>query len=543
MTAITNPDEESGGSFRPLAIPAFRNFWLASMVSNFGTMMQTVAAAWLMATIASGPQMVALVQTAATLPMMFFSIVAGALADIVDRRRLMLIAQIGMTAVALCLSAATVAGWTTPPLLLLATFLIALGTTLYSPAWQASVVEQVSPKLLDSATSLNSVGFNIARSLGPAIGGALVAALGSGPVFALNALSNVGIIAAIIAWRRPRPQPILPPESIVAAVGAGLRYAWLSPVVLTLLVRSAAYGFCGSCVWALTPVLARDALGGGPLTLGLLLGGFGCGAIVGAVLRAKLRISRHALLRECIITFGVGTVALGGSHWVPLSVLLMVPVGGAWVMALTSLSVSAQIIVPRWVVGRIIAINQMAVFAGMATGSLLWGLAARSEGIRFTFIAAGLLMLATLILDRRFALSREQDPDLSPARTEPFDPLQGPIAPTDGPIAIMIDYRVRPEDFRAFAVAMEDLGRIRRRDGARRWSLQQDMDDPERWVERFHSANWLDHLRRQTRPTVADQIVRQRVEALHDGQHVVRRTVERSRGAPPIGAVEYTPDY
>jgi hypothetical protein len=341
-------------------------------------------------------------------------------------------------------------------------------------------------------------------------------------------------VFAAASWKRERPAAPLPPERVTDAILAGLRYARLSPEPLTLMFRSSVFGLCGSCVWALTPVLAKNALGGGALTLGLLLGGFGAGAVAGAILRASLSWSRSVLLSRCTIVFAAATIAVSQSPWVGLSMVLMAAIGGAWVMVLTSLSVSVQVVVPRWVVGRMIAINQMAIFTGMALGSVGWGYVASAYGVRTAFLASGIAMAGSLVLGLWFRPSEAADPDLSPARAAPMDRLDGPIRASDGPIAIALDYRVSSENFAAFVDAMEALGRVRRRDGARRWSLQQDMDDPEHWIERFTSASWIAHLHRQMRPTVADQAVRDRVTALVASGPEVRRTIERSRGAPAL---------
>ncbi|WP_313807442.1 MFS transporter [Sphingobium sp.] len=531
-------DMDSSPSWRrttaPLANAIFLRFWIAGMVSNFGTMMQTVATAWLMTSITSSARMVALVQTAATIPVMLFALLAGALADIVDRRKLMLVAQIGMAVVALLLAFVTSIGGANASLLLAATFLIATGNALYAPAWQASVVEQVSHAQLEAASSLNSVGFNVARSMGPAVGGALVAIWGSACVFALNGLSNLGLVATILSWRRKRPEGELPPERVIEAVFSGLRYASLSPQALTLLIRASAFGFCGSCVWALTPVLAHDALGGGPLTLGVLLGGFGFGAVVGAILRANLGLSRPRLVGFCTLMSGAATIVLAITPFVAPAILLMALIGGCWVAALTSLGVSIQLSVPRWVVGRMIALNQMAVFAGMGIGSFLWGSVAQAFGVRTAFLSAGMTMALSLVLARRFPLSAGSDPDIRPVRTTPLDSGDAPLQDGEGPIVITLLYQVSTEKAADFAAAMEELGRVRQRDGARRWSLQQNLDNPREWQERYISTNWLHHLRRQIRPTQADQRIRDHVASLHDGSPVVTRMLERSRGGPPF---------
>ena len=508
------------------------------MASNFGGLIQTVAAAWMMAALTGDAQMVALVQTCATLPMMLISLPAGALADIYERRNIMLVAQVGMLAAAVGLTVLTALSLTTPVVLLAATFLIGSGTALHAPAWQASLQDQVPRSQVEAAASLNSVGFNVARSLGPAIGGLVVAVAGVAAAFAVNAVSYLALILTLLAWKRPPRERLLPPEGVPQAILAGIRFVALSPALVAVLVRAGTFGLCGSCVWALTAILARDALGGGPAVFGLLLGGFGIGAVIGAFVRATLPIGRDRLIKACCLTFGVAAILLGLSTNIYLSIGLMGVAGGAWVMALTGLSVSVQFIAPRWVVGRAMSLNQVSIFAGMAAGSWFWGFVARSFDIRTAFIASGCAMVATLVLALFFPLTNEEAPDLTPARSRPIDDLQGPVGPNDGPIVVTIDYRVAPENFRAFVEAMEDLGRIRRRNGAQRWTLSQDVNDPARWVERFHSLTWLDHLRRQTRHTKADQAVSDRVTSLREGPIVVHRMLERRRWTTPISPAE-----
>lgn len=525
-------------AFEPLRIPIFRRFWFSSMASNFGGLIQTVAAAWMMTALTGNAEMVALVQTCATLPMMLISLPAGALADIYERRNIMLVAQLTMLLVASVLTGLTLAEITTPIVLLAATFLIAAGTALHAPAWQASMYDQVPREALESAASLNSMGFNMARSLGPATGGLLVAAFGVAAAFAVNAVSYLGLIATLLTWKRPPRERLLPPEGVGQAIMAGIRFVSLSPALIAVLVRAGTFGLCGSGIWALTAILARDALDGGPAVFGLLLGGFGAGAVVGAILRAAIPMTRERLTKTCTFAFGTSAILLGLSHHLALSILLMAVAGGAWVMVLTGLSVTVQFIAPRWVVGRAIAINQISIFAGMAFGSWFWGFVANALNVELAFIASGVAMLASLMLAFVFPLTTDEAPDLTPARSQPIDDLQGPVGANDGPIVVTIEYRVRPANFRAFVVAMEDLGRIRRRNGAHRWTLHQDMDDPTRWVERFHSLTWIDHLRRQTRHTLADQTVHDRVAALREEPLVVNRMLERRIStaliAPPI---------
>jgi MFS family permease len=532
------PDQH--GILDPLRVPIFRRFWLSSMASNFGGLIQTVAAAWMMTSLSGDPQMVGLVQTAATLPMMLISVPAGALADIYERRNIMLVAQIVMLLAAAALTLLTATGMTTPLVLLAATFLIGGGTALYSPSWQASITDQVPRDLLEPAASLNRVGFNVARSVGPAAGGFIIAAAGVAAAFAINAASYLAMIVTLLSWKRPLKERLLPPEGVAQAIAAGVRFVLLSPPLISVLVRAGVFGLCGSAVWALTAVLARDALGGGPAVFGLLLGGFGAGAVIGAFLRAFVPVSRDMLVRSCSVAFGASAILLGLSEELLLSIPLMAVAGGSWVMSLTGLGVSVQIIAPRWVVGRAIALNQVSIFAGMAFGSWFWGLIASRLGIESAFIASGCAMLASLLIAIPFPLQNEQVLDNSPVRNRPLDDLHGPVGPDDGPIVVVVEYQVRPEGFGAFVDAMEELGRSRRRNGAYRWTLFQDVDNPTRWMERFHSLTWTEHLRRQTRPTRADLDARERVRALQDGEAIVRRLLQRRSSTAPLAAPEHS---
>ncbi|WP_161956759.1 MFS transporter [Sphingosinithalassobacter portus] len=536
-TATSNATESTDeDSLRPLGIVQYRRFWLANMGSNFGAMIQTVAATWTMATLTNDPQMIGLVQTCASLPMMLVLLPAGALADIRDRRHIMLGAQLLMLVVAAALAWLSATSGATPVVLLAATFLIGCGTALNNPSWQASLQDLVPRRLIEPAANLNAVGFNVARSLGPAAGGILISFAGAASAFAVNAVSYLAVTLTLLTWRKRAPVQELPPESMLRAISAGLRYACWSPALLAIYVRASAFGLCGSAAWALPAVHARAALGGGPTTYGILLGGFGAGAILGALSRSHLPFSREAMVRLCSIAFAAALIGLGFSTNLFLSILMMAFSGAAWVVSLTGLGVSVQFITPRWVVGRALSLNQVSVFAGMALGSWVWGFTSDRLGIATAFFLAGGAMLSSLLLALVAPLEQQEEQDLTPARARPGDDLNAPIGPNEGPIVVLIEYRVQPENFHAFVDAMNALGRIRRRDGAYHWSLSQDVDDPTCWLERFQTLTWLEHLRRQTRHTLADREVSARVTALHDGNVIARRMLQRRNTTPPIAA-------
>ncbi len=534
------------GALVPFRTPLFVELWVASLASNFGTMFQTVGAAWLMTTIARSSDLVAFVQAATALPIMFLSVPAGAIADIWDRRALMLIAQGAMLAAAALLTLLAYRGGLTPWSLLGFTFLLGCGGAVYGPAWQSSVGEQVPAMQVPAAVALNSLGYNIARTVGPAIGGAIVAGGGAAVAFLCNALSYVGLIAVLARWRRPQAAALLPPESIGAAIGAGLRYARLSPAIRTVLMRSAMFAFLSSALWATLPLVARDLLAGGALTYGFLLGAFGAGAVLAAL--ASTTLLRHygadTIVTAASAVFGIATVVVSLSRWSALSMAVMAAAGAAWVLSFSTFNVTTQISSARWVVGRTLAFYQTAAFGGMAVGSWLWGVCAEYGTLRSTLLAAGLLLVASVVVARRWPLHAAGAVDLGPLRSLPDAHVRTGIDPDAGPVVVSIEYRVAAEDAAAFVRAAYELGRTRRRDGARRWSLMQDLDDPSRFIERYQAVTWLDHLRQWHRTTLADREAREAVLRLHRGPEPprVRHMLGRAPDdLPPDGVARVPP--
>ncbi|MGD9599490.1 MAG: MFS transporter [Steroidobacteraceae bacterium] len=528
----------------PFEVRIFAAIWIATLISTFGSLIQGVGAAWLMISIAPSADMVALVQTSTTLPIMLLSLLAGALSDIWDRRRLMLIAQAVMLLVSLALAWTTWRGHITPWMLLGFTFLLGCGAALYGPAWQSSVGEQVPRALVPSAVALNSLGFNIARTLGPAIGGAIVAAFGAQFAFLVNAVSYVGLLGVLGAWRRPPPQRTLPPERLGDAMFAGLRYARLSPLLVAIFVRATIFGVLGSAVWALMPLIARDLVGGGAVTYGVLLGAFGTGAVVGALMVSHLRqqMSNEAIVRAGSALFGFGSIATAFSPWLATTMLALCGAGAAWVGCLSTFNSSVQISSPRWVVGRTVAIYQMMTFGGLALGSWLWGEVAHGVSLRASLVAAGVGFLLSVPLGRWLRVPQDETQDLDslrkglPAMSPKLD-----IVPQSGPIVVNVEYHIAQEDHVAFVAAMLELARVRRRDGARGWSLMQDIDHPETWVERFHSPTWTAHLRRRLRLTRADQAIEEHAHSFHRGEG--RPRIVRFLDRPPTALEAATKSY
>lgn len=537
---MTRPPAESapgrGSAWHESALAPFRTrvflaIWIASLVSNFGTLVQTVGAAWLMTSLATSSQLVALVQAATALPIMLLSVPAGALADVWDRRRLMLLALAIMLAAATALTVLAFRGAVSPWTLLGVTFVLGCGAALYGPAWQSSVGEQVPREQLPAAVALNSLGFNIARTAGPAVGGVIVASAGPQAAFLFNALSYVALVVVLLRWRPPPVAHTLPPEDLPNAMGAGLRYARLSPVIRTVLLRSFVFGLLGSALWALLPLVARDLVGGGPLTFGFLLGAFGLGAVVGAIGSTPLR-ERYAsekLVSATTALFGLASLATAYSRWTAVTVLALFAAGAAWVIVLSTLNITTQTQSPRWVVGRALAVYQMAAFGGMALGSWAWGLYAEVASLPASLATAGMLLLVSLLLAKWFPLRSHEIVALDPARSPAEIEKRLTVPPHVGPVVVTVEYRVAPEDQPAFIRAMQDMSRFRRRDGARRWRLLQSLDDTEVFTERWQAGTWLEHLRQLQRATLADKEVRDRARAFHRGPSPprVRHMLER----------------
>ena len=367
----------------PLRLSLFRALWVAAVASNVGTWMHNVGAEWLMTTLAPTPIMVALMQTAENSPTFLLALPGGALADIVDRRRLLLFTQTWMLVAAVALGVLTLTGLTTPWVLLTLTFMLGLGAALNAPAWQAIVPELVPRTELPLAVSLNSVAFNIARAVGPALGGLLVAAIGSWAVFFLNSLSFVGVIYVLYRWRREPVESISPTERVMGAMRAGLRYARHAPELRAVLVRTVVFVSCASALWALLPLLARQELGMGALGYGVLLGGLGAGAIVGAFVLPKARrsLSTNALVGCGTLLFAAATAALAYVHAFALLCAAMVFGGVAWMTTMSSFNIGVQTVVPEWVRARALAVYLLSFFGTMAAGSAVWGAVAERAGV------------------------------------------------------------------------------------------------------------------------------------------------------------------
>lgn len=500
-------ESTSASAWSPLRQTLFRSIWIALIVSNIGTWMHSVGVAWLMTELTASPLLVALMQTAVSLPIFFFGLPAGALADIVDRRKLLIATESWMLLVALALGILTLTGYVSAWVLLALTFLLGLGTALDAPAWQAIIPELVKREDLPAAVALNATGFNIARAIGPAIGGLIVAAAGPQAVFFLNAISFLFVSVVIFRWRRDQIPSNAPPEEMLGATAAGMRYMRHAPALQAVLVRTGVFILGASALWALLPVIVRQELGLDATGYGIVLGSIGLGGVMGALLMPRLRRSLSVDLLAAMATavFAGTTLALAYLRLLPLLLLGMIAGGMAWLAIMSSLTVVAQTAVPAWVRARALGIYLL-VFQGlMAAGSFGWGALAEQFGSGTALFMAALVLVGGLAAIWRWPLRVIEGLDLSPSQHWPDPKLAITPAPKDGPVLITVEYRVPAEQTKEFIQAMEAIRHFRHKDGAIRWGIFRDLADPDRYLETFLVSTWAEHMRQHTRVTKEDQ--------------------------------------
>lgn len=504
----------------PLSSPLFRGLWLAGLASNVGTWVHEVGAAWLMTSLTESTTLIALVQGAATLPMFVFALPSGVIGDLVDRRRLLLAAQGWMTLSAALLAAITALGLTTPGLLLACTAALGCGLAFSAPAWQAIVPELVGRDQLAPAVALNSVGFNLARAIGPALGGVLLAAFGPAVNFALNTLSFAGVLVVLWRWKRqPEDVSLLPHERFGSAFRVGTRYVRNSPRFQTVLVRGGLFVAAASAWWALLPAVVRFELGAGPGGYGLVVGAFGAGAVLAAwtlpPIRRRLSADALALLASVVFALGLLGLAAAPGPWMAAAAAAFS--GSAWLTVLSGYNVAAQTALPGWVRARALSVYMLVFFGGLAGGATLWGGLADWIGTRRTLTVAAVLLLAGLTLARRFRLGAVDPSRLAPSRHWPAPLLAAEPELDRGPVLVTVEYRVDPADADAFVAAMQKLQRSRRRAGSIRWGLWADAAEPGRWIESFVDESWLEHLRHRERLTAQDRQIEESVHRFHRG--------------------------
>lgn len=522
---LLNEAGTPGGAWRPLRIPMFRNLLAADLVSDIGTFMQGVGAAWLMVSQGAGPLLVALTQTASALPFFLLALPAGALGDIFNRRKLIITTEVWMLCVAVALAVLTLLHWITPWMLLFLTLALSIGDALEAPAWRAVLPELVPQEDLLPAMALNGIEFNLARAIGPALGGFLIAVAGVGTAFTLNALSFLGVLWVIVSWRPPLRRVSMPRETLSGATRAAIRYARNAPEMLTVLGRIAVIMFFASPFWALLPTVAHE-LSRSATLYGVFLAVFGGGAILGAMVlqRGRSLLSADAML-------GTGTTLFAGTLWgaawlkgvVPLCVAIAVG-GAAWTAVMSLTSTVMQNVAPDWVRARAQAVFMLVYMGAWAGGSAFWGYVAGHRGTHFSFLAAAIGTAASPLL---VFFSRLPD---KTANLAAWDHWRKPmpmstVALEEGPVLVTVEYEIEAKDADQFLAALEKFSRVRRRDGASRWDVYYDTEHPTRYLETFIVESWAEHLRQHTRLTQADREVEERLHQFERMPNKVRHFI------------------
>ncbi|HUZ94634.1 MAG TPA: MFS transporter [Edaphobacter sp.] len=526
--------------FAPLRIPLFRDRWIASTISSVGTWMQDTAGTWFMTSLTTSPLLIALMQTAASLPVLILGLLAGATADIFDRRKLLIFWQAWMLGSVGVLAVLTFLGYVSPWTLLALTFMLNIGSAMNNPAWQAIVPELVPRELIPDTVSLNSASNNLARAVGPALGGFMVAAFkhidtGAGSVFLLNAVSYAAVIWVLVNWKRiPLFKSTLPSERIAASIRSGLRYVRYSPELQSALVRTFTFTFFLSAIWALLAVVASHVLHQGALGYGILNGSLGVGALVGATTlpRIRRRFSADRIIVAATLYNVVTLLILAFAHIPWLIIVALIFSGFAWTSTLSTLNTSVQLAVPAWVQARALGTYLMTFQGGMALGSVLWGALAEHTSTPISLATAAAGLVITLPIVSRFHILQGPAPDHTPYQWKRPAPIPVPSMdsePADdldsaGPVRISIDYNIPAENYAEFTHAIHELRGVRLRDGAIRWGIYREATNPEHLNETFVMESWLDYLRSRERVTAADEAIRDRVRSLHRGPESPRTT-------------------
>lgn len=514
------PNDLIKSAFSPFKHRAFAVLWTATLISNIGTWMFNVTSGWVMTDLSPSPLMVSMVQAATALPIFLFALPAGALGDLFNRRKLLMGTQIFL-AIALFIFAVLlwidyVNAW----ILLLFTFVIGTGSAFAMPAWQAIVPHLVPRATLGSAITLNGVSMNIARAIGPALGGFILATAGAIATTILDAVSYLAVVAALLWWRVAAEQSDpLPREYLTGAMQSGVRFALHSIPLRYTLIHTLAFFSCASAYWALLPLIAKDTLQGGADLYGILLTSLGAGAVMGAFL---LPIMKKRLSADTIIKLSTTATALclmmfayGGHAAIGIAAGF---VGGvSWIMAVSSLNVSAQFALPDWVRARGLAIYQMVAFGGMTAGSVCWGQAAETMGLSSALVVSGLLGIFLILVTSRFKLNLGEYYEYTPSGHWAEPVVITPLAHDNGPVLVTLEYRIDDSDREKFYSLMRELGITRRRDGAIHWGFFEDVENHGRFIEMFTVESWVTHLRQHARVSASDKILQDKIFSLHRG--------------------------
>ncbi|GAB37039.1 MFS transporter [Gordonia otitidis] len=484
-------------AWQPLKSSVFRNLFIAQLVSNIGLWMQSVGAQWYLVDQHAGPAVISLVQTASLAPTLLLSLVAGVLADSLDRKWLLVVMSVYSTAIGVLMAVLAFTGHLNPATLLILTFLLGAGAALSSPAFQAIQPELVPRDEIPDAASLGSVSVNAARAIGPALAGVIFSLGGAGTVFLLNAISYLAVVVALLMWKRSGQSSDIVPERLSDSLWVGLRYVAAAPIVRRILLRSALFAIPASALWALLPLIVAHSFHLGSSGYGLVLGVLGVGAMIGVALMPWMRqhLSSAAILALSALVFAIATI---GAAFLPLwpCLVLFLFAGIAWIATLTTLNAGAQLTLPQWVRARGMAAYLLVFMGSQGIGALIWGALGSAIGTRWALVIAGVCLLLTAASVRLLPpspVTGKLSRDLSmawPVPTLIFEP-----DPDDGPVEVSAIYNVPANRHADFLAAMPAVARSRRRTGARNWHLYRSADEPDHYVEQFIVPSWSEYQR------------------------------------------------
>ena len=553
LNPSVNPTELGPSRWGAFGYAAFTVIWAASTVSNVGTAMFDTASGWLITSLDANPLAVSLVQVAVSLPLFLFTLPAGALADVIDSRRLLIVVEIAIIVVSVVFAALVSLNLVTAPALLIVTFLLGAGGALTSPAWAAIIPQLVPRQDLDSATAANSVGFNLSRAIGPALGGVVIAAVGLGAPFWIFAISNFGIVASLFWWRPPRKSvDSLPAERLTSAVRTGVRYAANNEYLRATLIRAVAFFPFATAYLALLPLLARSQMTGGPQQYGILLGAIGVGAIGGsfALNWLKAKLGPDGLVAWSTGATAVALVLFGLAHETFVAVSACLIGGAAWTLVLSILYVSAQVALPDWVRGRGLAIFLTVIFGATTAGSAVWGQLAGTAGLAIAHFVAAAAIVVAIPLTWRWKLQTGAGVDLTPSMHWRAPVGLRPVENNRGPVLVTLEYSVDEEHRAAFMKGLDELRHERKRDGAFAWGCFEDVSQNGRFVETFLIESWLELMHARERVTNADRLLEEQVNRLlkeapkvaimvaAERHHRSWRKLQAEKAAADGGAVE-----
>ncbi|PDT33068.1 MULTISPECIES: MFS transporter [Sinorhizobium] len=530
-----NEENASTGLLAPLKNRTFRSIFLASQLSSLGWLMQTVALSWLMATVSTSDVMVALVQASSTLPAFFLAVFVGAIADNYGRRMVMIVGRSLMMAAAAMLTILIAFGITDPWMILAFSFLDGCGIALSDPAWRASLGDMLERRHLPAAVTLLNVGFNTVRSVGPALGGLIVAAFGPLVAFALTTLGFVAPLTALCRNKWKVQTSPLPREALMTAIYDGLRFTAISSEIKSTIVRGTLFGFAAISTLALLPLIARDILKGGPISYGIMMGGFGAGALLAGLMNPTLR---RMFTQECVVVLAciacaICQISLALTSPLAIATFSLAAGGAGWVTAWSGLGVNVQLASPRWIVGRTISIYSAFTYGGIAAGSWFWGVIVQNYSLPIALGWSGTATLVVAALGFKLPISNRSESELEPSGFFSAPAVALDLKPRSGPILVMTEYTIPEENADLFLDVMQKRRYAQSRVGARQWTLTRDVQEPSRWLETFRTPTWTDFHRLHHRLTEADEELNQELIRLSDGTNPPRTTilVERPTGA------------